>query len=131
MRVVALSEKFMNAVMVSVIAAAALIGTLVLWYRWDSEKNRGRKWGYWGEFKNVSNALAGMPGITIVKPWYNADLTLEEFGFEILVQGREVKLGFGEKDPVRNLSGQDLERALTGMVKHAAEGGDDLRPNRP
>ena len=60
---------------------------------------------------------AKIPGVTILKAWYNADITLEEFGFDILVQGHSVKLAFEEKDPVRKLSRGDLERALLEMIR--------------
>ena len=39
----------------------------ILWYRWDSRTNHGYIWGYWGQFNAVSNSLAKLPGVTIVK----------------------------------------------------------------
>ncbi len=107
----------MKTALLAITALAALIAALILGYRWDTATNRGHTWGYWGEFNTVSNALAKVPGVTILTPWYNADVTLEEFGFDILVQGRQVKLVFGEKDPIRRLSGPELQQALRLMVQ--------------
>ena len=96
---------------------AVVLIALVLLERWDEGTNRGCTWGYWGEFNTVSNCVAKLPGVTVVKAWWNADfLVLEEFGFDILTHGKEVSLGFGEKDPTRRLSGPKLERALLEMI---------------
>jgi hypothetical protein len=95
----------------------ALLG-LALWERWDERKNRGFTWGYWGEFNTVSNCLTKLPGVTVVKAWCNADfLVLEEYGFDIIAQGQQVSLAFGEKDPIRRLSGQPLEKALLEQIR--------------
>ena len=94
----------------------AIIG-LISWERWDEPKNHGLSWGYWGEFNNVSNALAQIPGVTVSQAWYNADfLTLEEFGFVINSGGRSWRIGFEEKDPIRRLSGNQLQLALGLLV---------------
>jgi hypothetical protein len=103
---------FMKYALLGTTALAALIAASVLGYRWDSSINRGHTWGYWGEFNTISNSLAKLPGVKITAPWYNPDVTLEEFGFDVVVQGHQVKLAFGEKDPIRNLSGGRLQKAL-------------------
>jgi hypothetical protein len=106
----------MKYALVGIMALAALIAAFVLGYRWDAATNRGHTWGYWGEFNTVSNCLAKLPGVTITAPWYNADVTLEEFGFNVGVQGHQVKLAFGEKDPIRSLSGERLQKALMEQI---------------
>ena len=94
-------------------AAVLLFVALVLWYRWDSGTNHGYMWGYWGQFNTVSNALANLPGIRIVKSGANADVTMEEFGFEVVTSdGRQLHVWFSETDPIRKLSGQALTKAL-------------------
>jgi len=98
-------------------AAVILLGVYFVWECSHVPKNIGSTRGYWGEFNTISNTLAKLPGVTIVKPWYNADITLEEFGFDILAQSRQVHLAFGEKDPVRRLSGRGLERALLELIR--------------
>ena len=96
---------------------AAILLALALWERWDEQKNRGHTWGYWGEFNTVSNRLANLP--SVVKAWHNNDfLVLEEFGFDIMAQGQPVALVFGEKDPIRKLSAQKLDRALLEMISN-------------
>jgi hypothetical protein len=94
-------------------AAAFLLLALILCYRWDSEKNHGYTFGYWAEFNCVSNSLAKLPGITIVNSGCNADVTLEEFGFDIRTSdGRTLKLWIGENEPIRKLRGEQLSKAL-------------------
>jgi hypothetical protein len=99
-------------------AIVVMIVTAIVVYRWDSEKNRGYTWGYWGEFNTVSNSLAQLPGVNITKVGCNADVTMEEFGFNILTsEGDPVNLYFGEQDPIRKLSGKALSKALLEKIK--------------
>ena len=99
-------------------AIVTLFVTVILWYRWDSGANRGYSWGYWGQFNAVSNALAKIPGVTIVKSGCNADVTMEEFGFDITTaEGRQVHVWFGETDPIRKLSGDALSKALIEKIR--------------
>jgi len=90
----------------------AVVG-FVVWYRWDSGENHGFRFGYFGQFNTVSNTLASLPGVKIMESGYNADVTLEEFGFTVLTdRGREMKISFGERDPVRRMTGSELTSAL-------------------
>ena len=79
----------MKYALLGITALAALIAACVLGYRWDASINRGHTWGYWGEFNTISNSLAKLPGVNITAPWYNADVTLEEFGFDVV--GRAIR----------------------------------------
>ena len=90
----------------------ALIVGFIVFYRWDSSRNRGHQWGYFGEFNSISNALASVPGVTITQAWHNLDVTLEEFGFDITITGRTARLYFGETDRLRELSGPAAVTAL-------------------
>jgi hypothetical protein len=91
------------------IVALAFIG----WYYWDSAQNRGLKFGYFGVFNRVQNALVGVPGVTITRSWANHDVTLEEFGFYVTTpDGESLHLDFQEADPIRQLSGRDLTAAI-------------------
>jgi hypothetical protein len=94
-----------------------IIVAIFCWYGWDSGKNRGLRFGYYGEFNTVSNALARVPDVHILKSWYNDDITLEEFGFKIDQKGRPLDIFFGESDPIRRMSGSDLEKALSELVE--------------
>jgi hypothetical protein len=107
--------------------AMTVIGVIVLllcYYHWDSRKNRGYEFGYYGEFNTVSNALARMNGVKILDSWYNADVSLEEFGFYFrTADGRTNRIAFGESAPMRKLSGPQLEQALDTAIKQAAATG--------
>ena len=46
-----------------------------------------------------------------------ADVTPEEFGFRILSHSQQLDLAFGERDPIRKLSGVDLEKVLLELIK--------------
>jgi hypothetical protein len=73
-------------------------------YWWDSAKNRGSEFGYWGEFNRTKNALASISGVALTHKWHNLDVTLEEFGFGLMTNGRAVNIGFSERDAVRTMS---------------------------
>jgi hypothetical protein len=85
-------------------------------YRWDSAKNRGNEFGYWGDFNRTKNALASIPGVTLTRKWHHLDLTLEEFGFEVMTNGCRVNVWFGESDEVRNLSRRRAIPVLKKMI---------------
>ena len=87
-----------------------------VWYRSDSARNRGREFGYYGEFNRVSNALVRIPRVTVTQAWHNADVTLEEFGFGITITGRPVQLDFGETDPIREMSRDRAVVALKARI---------------
>lgn len=96
------------------------LGALVLFillYRWDRGQNRGYSHGYWGELNRVSNALVRIPGLNIVNSGCNADMTMEEFGFDVrTAEGKNLHLWFLEDDPTRNLSGTRLSDAVTKRI---------------
>ena len=83
---------------------------------WDSSRNRGSEFGYYGEFNRVSNALAAVPGVTITGSWTNNDVTLEEFSFALAISNRAVELFFGETDAVRNMKKEAAVAALQGRI---------------
>lgn len=89
-----------------------LIGGPIAWYRWDSAINRGSEYGYYGEFNRVSNALATIPTVTITQAWHNLDVSLEEFGFGVVVTGQPVRLFFSETDPIRTMKRDAATAAL-------------------
>lgn len=100
----------------SIVVATFIAG--ILWYRWDSETNHGFTCGYWGQFNTVSNSLAKLPGVTIIKFGCNADVTLEEFGFDITTtEDGQVHVWFSEDDPIRKLSGEALSKALLEKIR--------------
>jgi len=98
---------------VVIVILVALIGC----YKWDSSRNRGSNFGYYGEFNRVSNALASIPGVTVTQGWPNLDVSLEEFSFGITVRGQPLKLFFGETDPIRNMSRDAAVTALRARIE--------------
>jgi len=75
--------------------------------------NNGKESGYYGDFNRASNALMAIPGIQITNFWMNPDITLEEFGFDVItLTGQPVHIAFGERDPRRKLSRNQLCAAL-------------------
>jgi hypothetical protein len=112
-----------RAILLVLTAVCILAVGFIGWYRWDTSRNRGHSWGYWGEFNTVSNTLAQLPGVTIVKAYCNQDVSLEEFGFEIRTsQKQEIKLFFSENDPTRSLSGNKLRAALVKQIQKESSG---------
>lgn len=97
-----------------IISSAVLLIFIIFigYYRWDSGHNHGYKFGYYGDFNRISNALVNIPGITIIKTWQNDDVTLEEFGFDIVVSNQPVKLMITENDDIRKLSANNAVTAL-------------------
>jgi hypothetical protein len=90
-------------------------------YRWDSGSNRGYEFGYWGSFNRIRKTLEGLPGIRIVKSGHNADVVMEEFGFDIsTAPGRTLHIWFKEDDPIRGLSGGRLTKALAERIEKEA-----------
>ncbi|TAK96419.1 MAG: hypothetical protein EPO07_14560 [Verrucomicrobia bacterium] len=106
----------MKTLLLLAVCIAALVA-LILCYHWDSARNHGFTFGYYGQFNTVSNALASLENVRIQTAWHNADVTLEEFGFDIATsQGQTIKIVFGENSPIRKLSGQDLRTALSNEI---------------
>ena len=96
--------------------ALVIIGFLC-WHVWDSGKNRGFSFGYYGEFNTLSNALARLPGVHITYAGYHDDITLEGIFFEVDRDGRHLKIVISEQDPIRRLSGANLEKGLSELIE--------------
>jgi hypothetical protein len=85
-------------------------------------RNTGKESGYYGDFNRASNALVSIPGIRITNSWLNSDITLEEFGFDVVTgNGRAVRIGFSEQDPRRKFSRAHLAEALAAEIELKAE----------
>ena len=104
-------------ILTSLLMITALFVALILWYRWDSETNHGLAFGYYSQYNTVSNALSRIPGASIVATGYNADVTLEEFGFDVkTASGSILHVWFNEDDPIRRMSGEQLRKVLTTKI---------------
>jgi len=96
----------------TILLAVGLAVGSIGWYRWDSSRNCGSEFGYYGEYNRVSNALASIPGVVITQHWHNLDVTLEEFGFDLTIARTPIRLFFGEKDTIRSMSREAAMAAL-------------------
>ena len=104
-----------------ILAAIALLiaclGAGTIW-GFDSARNRGWEFGYWGDFNCVKEALEDLSAGRVLKDWSNQDVVLGEFGFVVKTSnGRRVDLEFGESDPIRHLRGRRLHDALRQRLK--------------
>ncbi len=103
--------------LVLILLLVGLPAGFIGWYFWDSDRNRGFRFGYYGEYNSVSNALASIPGVVITQRWHNLDTVLEEFGFGLTFTGTPVRLYFGETDAVRSMS---REKAIAALERRIA-----------
>ena len=89
-------------------------------YRWDSSRNRGFHFGYWGDFNRVEHALGSLPGLRVDRSYANKDVVIEEFGF-VVAQGSRtgVDLFIAESDPIRQMSGDRLREELRSRIEAA------------
>lgn len=100
-------------IIVAVLGSLALgLISLVAFYLMDSNRNRGWHFGYWGEFNRVSNTIASIPGVAVTTFWHNADVTLEEFGFDVSFKGTTTSLFFGETNAIRSMPPDQMLIAL-------------------
>jgi hypothetical protein len=104
----------LSALMLAIVMAPAL-------YYWDSNKNRGFTWGYYGDFNVISNVLASMPHVYITNTYCHTDVSLELFSFDLLVHGKPMHLRFPQADPIRALRGIPMTNALATLLKTQSE----------
>lgn len=75
---------------------------LAVVFVWDAGigPSFGMAIGYYGHFNRVKAVIESMPNVKIVNHWQHKDITLEDFGFTVLVDGnREAKVNFWENSP--------------------------------
>ena len=58
-----------------------------LWFLWEVGLlgNWGLESGYYGQFNRVKHVLEEMPNVEITDDWQHNDLTIEDFGFSLVV----------------------------------------------
>lgn len=80
----------------------AAITCAVLWFLWElgSFGDWGWESGYYGQFNRVKHVIDAMPRVQITNSWMHKDISLEDFGFSLLVNGTDpVHLTFWEGSP--------------------------------
>ena len=112
----------------------ALLLLLVLsgpaFYLWEANRNRGFTWGYYGDFNTLSNALAGLPKVTISNSYHLEEIHgLELVTFDLIVAGQSTHLRFPQDDPIRELRATALTNALIQRIAEQKSNLSNL--NRP
>ena len=75
---------------------------LALWFGWSFGifPDVGAESGYYGQLNRVKHVIESMPNVVIIDHWLHKDVTLEDFGFTIKVDGnRELNIQFWENTP--------------------------------
>ena len=70
---------------------------LALWFGWTYGMlpDVGSEFGYYGPFNRMKHVIEEMPDVRIVDHWKHRDLTLEDFGFTLLVdESQKVDIQF-------------------------------------
>ena len=81
-------------------------------YESDYTKNRGLEHGYYGKYNRVKHVLETMPDVQIVGDWLHKDISLEDFGFSILVNDSlSVQINFPDDSYQKNLHEKSKIRA--------------------
>lgn len=99
-----------------------------LWFMWELGRfgNWGVESGYYGHFNRVKHVIEKMPDVVITNQWLHHDVTLEDFGFYLLVnQTNSVQVNFWEhsaqmnernKTAIRSFIEQEIEKARMAPV---------------
>jgi len=72
---------------------------VMLWFLWEIGRfgNWGLESGYYGHYNRVKHVIEKMPDVVITNHWQHHDITLEDFGFYLLVnQTNSVHVNFPE-----------------------------------
>lgn len=70
-----------------------------LWFAWElgAWGDGGWESGYYGQYNRVKHVIEEMPRLQITNTWKHHDVTLEDFGFFVLVDGsRSARVDFHE-----------------------------------
>ena len=106
-----------------VLVLAGLIVLLAAWqfgglpdYGWES--------GYYAQYNRVKHVIESMPNVRIVDHWQHRDLTLEDFGFTLMVDGtREVTISVHDGSPQMAETRKDMVRKVIQMQIDANQPG--------
>ena len=70
------------------VALASLgVFAIYLFQPYVGSENSDSEFGYYGQYNRVKHLLEAMPNVRIVARWRHDDLTLEDFGFTLLING--------------------------------------------
>jgi hypothetical protein len=97
----------------ALLLVCCVLGVVWLWVMWEIGElgNWGLESGYYGQFNRVKHVLGEMPRVNITNDWQHHDITLEDFGFYLMVDGsRSVRVDFLENSPQMKLRDKTLIR---------------------
>jgi len=97
----------------AVLLMCCVLGIVWLWLMWEIGElgNWGLESGYYGQFNRVKNVLETMPNVQITNSWQHHDITLEDFGFFLVVDGsRSARVDFWENSPQMKLRDKEQIR---------------------
>jgi hypothetical protein len=80
----------------------APVAVAILWFLWELGRfgNWGLESGYYGQFNRVQHVIEAMSNVEITNSWMHEDISLEDFGFFLLVNGTNaVRVDFWENSP--------------------------------
>ena len=104
--------------MVSLVAVALVLGLVGLgwlWLMWELGRFGDWGWesGYYGQYNRVKHVLEDMPSVQITNQWKHHDVTLEDFGFFLLVDNtNSVRVDFRENSPQMKERNKERIRAF-------------------
>ena len=79
--------------------ALGLVGLWALYTAWEVGifPDCGLEIGYYGQYNRVKHVIESMPNVRIVDHWQHHDMSLEDFGFTLVVDGtRKVRVDLHE-----------------------------------
>jgi hypothetical protein len=106
----------------------AIIGVVRLWLMWGLGEfgNWGLESGHYGQFNRVKHVLEDMPHVRITNDWRHHDIALEDFGFDLVVDGdRSIRVDFLENSPQMKM--RDKARIREYIEEQITE--DSNKPN--
>jgi len=74
----------------------------VLWFLWEFGRfgNWGLESGYYGQFNRARHVIEAMSNVEITNSWMHEDISLEDFGFFLVVNGtNQIRVDFWEGSP--------------------------------
>jgi len=75
--------------------------------------NYGWEFGYYGQFNRVKHVIEDMPRVQIVDHWVHEDISLEDFGYTLMVDGgRKVNVNFYDGTPEKSERSKSKLRAI-------------------
>jgi len=97
------------------VLALAPFALLALWFGWayGMFPDVGAESGYYGQFNRVKHVIEDMPDVRIIDYWKHRDVTLEDFGFTLLVgESRKVDIRFHDGTPEKKERNKSRLRAI-------------------